>query len=182
MRISRKKRPQKPVIPFYRVNDKIQNPQVRLLDADGKNIGVMPTADALRRAREAEMDLVEINPKAEPPVCQITDFARFKYQKEKEVKRQKTNSRVSEVKGVRLSIRISDHDMGVRVEQAKKFLERGDKLKPEIILRGRENAKADLAFGTIEQFFQQMSAHFPVQFEQAASRQANKVTALISRK
>jgi len=182
MRISRKKRPDKPLIPQYRLNDKITAPEVRVIGPDGNNVGVLPIAQALEIAHAQEMDLVEINPKAEPPVTQILEYSHFKYQKEKEMRKQKINSHVSDLKGIRLSIRISDHDLGIRMLQAKKFLERGDKVKVEMILRDRENAKAGLAFEVITAFFEKLNADIPVRYEQPGTRQGNKVTAIIIRK
>lgn len=179
MRISRKKRPAKSLLPIYYLNDRIRAPEVRVIDVNDNNLGVMKIGDALARARESELDLVEINPKAEPPVCKIVDFAHFKYQKEKEIKKQKARSHVSEVKGVRLSVRISDHDLGIRQAQAENFLNRGDKVKPEIILRGRENARPDLAFAVVERFYQLLLGAMPVKYEQAPAKQANKITAII---
>ena len=121
MRISRKRKPKKPLIPFYRKNDKIDVPEVRLLGMENENIGLMKTSEALDMAREQEVDLVEINPKADPPVCKLIDFAQFKYQKEKEARKQKAKAHVAELKGIRLSIRISSGDMEVRRKQAEKF-------------------------------------------------------------
>ncbi len=181
MRISRKRRPQKPIIPIYYINDRIRAPQVRLLDVAGANLGVMPTTEALAKARALELDLVEINPKAEPPVCQMIEFARFKYQKEKEAKKQKAKAHVSEIKGIRLSVRIGDHDMEVRQAQAENFLDRGDKVKPEIILRGRENARPEMAFEVIANFYQRINQKYPIRYEQEPKRMGNKVGAVIAR-
>ena len=182
MRISRKKRPDKPLIPLYKLNDKITAPEVRVIGPDGNNVGVLPIAEALEMARAQEMDLVEINPKVVPPVTQILEYSHFKYQKEKEMRKQKINSHVSDLKGIRISIRISDHDLGIRMMQAKKFLERGDKVKVEMILRDRENAKAGLAFEVINTFFEKLNADIPVRYEQPGTRQGNKVTAIVIRK
>jgi translation initiation factor IF-3 len=182
MRISRKKRPQKSLIPRYILNDNIKAIEVRILDAEGNNLGVMPTKDALEKAQSEEMDLVEINPKANPPVVQIIDFTHFKYQKEKEVRKQKTNSKVSDIKGVRLSMRIGEHDMNMRLEQAKKFLERGDKVKVEIILRGRERKHTSLANEVILKFFNLLEKDALVKFEQEITRQGSKITAIIVKK
>jgi len=182
MRISRKRRPQKPLIPRYQKNEYIKAPEVRVLDEHGENMGVLSTPEALAKARELEMDLVEINPKAEPPVCQIIEFTRFKYQKEKEAKKQKTKSHVSELKGVRLSLRIGQHDMDIRRKQAEKFLNRGDKVKAEIILRGRERGKVPMAFDVIKKFIADIEETMPLRSEQEPTRQGNKVTAIITKK
>jgi translation initiation factor IF-3 len=182
MRISRRRRKPKPLIPKYRINQKIEAPEVRVLDIEGNNLGVMKTADAIAKAKEEGLDLVEINPKADPPVAKTIDFTRFKYQKEKEVRKQKANSHVSELKGIRLSVRIGDHDMGVRQAQAEKFLNRGDKAKLEIILRGRERGKIPMAFDVIKKFIANIEENIPVRYEQEPAKQGNKVTAIIVKK
>ncbi len=129
MRISRKKRPEKPILPHYNINEQIKSEEVRIINDEGENLGVLKTKEALKLAQEKEVDLVEINPKATPPIAKIVDFSHFKYQKEKEVRKQKANSHVSEMKGIRLSIRIGEHDLEIRRVQAEKFLNRGDKVK-----------------------------------------------------
>ena len=182
MRISRKKRPDSPIIPIYRKNEGIRVPEVRVLGVEGENLGVMPTRDAIELARKDDMDLVEINPKGEPPVCKIIDFTHFKYQKEKEARKQKAKSHESEIKGIRLSVRISDHDLEIRVDQAEKFLGRGDKVKVEITLRGRENAKPSLAFDVIHKFKALLSTKVEVKEEQELSKQGNKVTVTYCKK
>lgn len=182
MRISRKRRPEKPIIPHYNVNASIQVPEVRVIDREGKNIGVMPTAEAIQMAAAQEMDLVEINPKAEPPVTQLIEFTHFKYQREKEARKQKTNAHVSDVKGVRLSARIGEHDMEIRRLQAEKFLERGDKVRAEIILRGREHNRPDLAFGVIKKFLALLEATMPLRVDQEIAKQANKITVVVAKK
>lgn len=182
MRISRKKHPEKLLIPIFRVNERINNPEVRVIGNADQNLGVMPTPDAIHLAREQEMDLVEINPKANPPVCKIIEFSHFKYQKEKEAKKQKAGAHESEIKGVRLSVRIGEHDLQIRVEQSTKFLERGDKVKAEIILRGRENAKPSLAFEVLEKFTAQLKQKFELRVEQPPTKQGNKITVIIARK
>lgn len=182
MRISRKKRPDKPLIPHFRTNQGISSPEVRVIDSEGNNLGVFSVTDALNLAAENESDLVEINPKAEPPVVQIVVFKHFKYQKEKEARKQKAHAHVSEVKGIRLSIRIGAHDLEIRKGQGEKFLERGDKVKVEIILRGAERSKRHLAFEVIQNYFNLLNATIPVKYEQEAAMQGNKVTSLIVRK
>lgn len=182
MRISRKKRPQKSLIPRYNKNQWIKSEEVRVLDAENQNLGVMKTKDAIALAAEKEMDLVEINPKAVPPVAKIIDFGSFKYQKEKEARKQKARTHVSEMKGIRLSMRISDHDMDVRSKQSTKFLDRGDKVKIEIILRGRERAKANIAYDVINKFVKLIEETYQLRYEQPATRQGAKVTAIVAKK
>ncbi len=182
MRISRKKRPEKAIIPHYRTNENIRVPEVRVLDNTGANLGVFTVEKAIEMAYEQGMDLVEINPKSEPPVCKIIEFGHFKYQKEKEIRKQRAGAHESEIKGLRLSIRISDHDLGIRLMQAEKFMERGDKVKPEIILRGRENAKSGIAFDVFKKFYAKLSEKMEIKYEQEPQKQVNKITAIIARK
>ena len=182
MRISRKKRPDKPLIPRYYKNEYIRVPEVRVLGIEGENLGVMKTTDAVKLAKNQEFDLVEINPKAEPPVAKIMNFSQFKYQKEKEVRKQKINSHVSELKGIRLSISIGEGDLKVRQNQAEKFLNRGDKVKTEIILRGRERSKTPMAYEVIRNFTKNIEITMPLRVEQETTRQGNKITTIIVKK
>lgn len=182
MRISRKKRPDKPLIPRYNKNEFITAPEVRVLDLEGNHVGVMKIAEAVKLARDQELDLVEINPKGVPPVAQLIDFVKFKYQKEKEARKMKSNAHVSETKGIRLSVNIGEHDMEIRKNQSIDFLNRGDKVKMEIILRGRENARPDIAFQVLRNFFIMVNSAVEVKYEQDLAKQGNKVTGIIVKK
>lgn len=182
MRISRKKRPQKSLIPEFKRNYQIDADRVLVLDEEGKNIGEMSKEEAVSLAAERELDLVEINPKGNPPVVRIIDFTEFKYQKEKQARKQKINSHVSEIKGIRLSLRISDHDMEIKANQAIKFLDRGDKVKLDLLLRGREAAKQDIAYDTVNRFVAQVAKTMEIREEQPTTRQGQKITAIIAKK
>ncbi|PJA46442.1 translation initiation factor IF-3, partial [Candidatus Uhrbacteria bacterium CG_4_9_14_3_um_filter_36_7] len=133
------------------------------------------------KAEEHGLDLVEVSPKANPPVARLLEYGAFKYQKEKEIRKQRAQSKEVEIKGIRLSVRISEHDMQIRIEQAKKFLERGDKVKPEIILRGREKAYPELAIETVQRFVNQLGATFSLRVEQEIKRQGSSITAIITK-
>lgn len=182
MRISRKKRPQKSLIPEFKRNYQIDADILLVLDDEGNNLGEMTKAQAVAMAQEREMDLVEINPKGNPPVVKIVDFTEFKYQKEKQARKQKIGSHVSEIKGIRISLRISDHDMEVKVTQAKKFLDRGDKVKIDMLLRGREAAKQDIGYETINRFVARLAQNLEIRVEQPATRQGPKITAIVAKK
>lgn len=136
-----------PVVPKrrYRINEQITAEKVRLIDDSEEHVGVVTLQEALERAKAAEMDLIEINPSADPPVCQINDFGRVRYMEEKELRKQKAKQKKVEVKGLRLTVRIGKHDLDVRVKQAKSFLEQNDKVKIEIVMRGRERQHTELA-------------------------------------
>lgn len=182
MRISRKRRYTKPPEQaHYRVNRHITAPEVRVIDEEGKHVGIMPIAAALALAEERGYDLVEISPKEQPPVVRLIAYGQFKYEKEKEARKQKARQKEVEVKGIRLSLRIGEHDLSVRREQAKKFLERGDKVQIEIVLRGRERQHVDLARGIMENFVNALKATLPVAVEQPFSKQGGRLTLLIAK-
>ncbi|MEK7649133.1 MAG: translation initiation factor IF-3 [Patescibacteria group bacterium] len=136
----------------YRINRQITALQVRLIDDQDAHIGVMPLAEALQRATDSECDLVEIQPQADPPVCRLTDFNKLKYSLDREWRKQRAKQKKVEVKCIRLSLRIGEHDLAVRMAQAKKFLEQNDKVKIELALRGRERQLGTLAREIIRQF------------------------------
>lgn len=174
------KKIQKPQF-FYELNERIRAEEVRVIDEEEGHLGVMSREEALKLAREKEMDLIIINPTSAPPTVKITDYGRFKYQKEKELKKQKA-AKITETKGIRLSPRIGKHDLEVRLEQAKKFLEKGDKLKIEIILRGRERQHADVAENLINDFLNKINEEIELKTEQPTKRQGNQVTAIVDKK
>lgn len=165
----------------FRFNEGIAAPEVLVLDAENKNIGVMPTAAAIRLARDNGMDLVEINPKTTPPVAKYMDFGQFRYHQEKEARIAKARQHVVDIKGVRLSLRIGEHDLEIRRTQTIKFLNGGDKVKLEIILRGRENQQGALAVERMKKFVVDVQTLLPLRIEQAVERNANKVTAIIAK-
>lgn len=178
MRISHKRKKEDPK-KIYFFNEGITAPQVLLLGSDNNNLGVMNTAEAIRLAREQEMDLVEINPKIDPPVCKIMNFGQFRYQQEKEMRLRKAHQHVVDTKGVRLSLRIGQHDMDIRKDQTVGFLNDGDKVKVEIMLRGRENQQSAMAFEIVKKFINDVISLVPVRYEQNVERQGNKITAII---
>ncbi|MBU1180265.1 translation initiation factor IF-3 [Patescibacteria group bacterium] len=179
MRISRKKRPTKPTLRF-RYNEGIRTPRLRVVDDEGNFLGEMSTEDALKMAREQEMDLVEIVPKGDLHVAKITDYGRFKYHKEKEDRKQKAQQKKTEVKGIRLSLRIGKHDIDLRVRQAVKFLEEKDKVKIELLLKGREKARPELGREVINNFVKEIEEKTPIKVEQSMSRQGGKFFMIIA--
>jgi translation initiation factor IF-3 len=121
-----------------RVNNFIKVPQVRVILPDGSSAGVMDTRDAMRLAYEQNMDLVEINPKASPPVCKIVNYGKFKYEEKKKQSEAKKNHKVQELKEITFRPTTDENDLNHKVATAKKFLEEGDKVKFTIRFRGRE--------------------------------------------
>lgn len=141
----------------------------------------MGTGKALLLAREQGLDLVEINPITNPPVAKIIDFGQFRYNQEKEARLQKAHQHIVEIKGVRLSLRIGEHDLDIRKNQALKFLNDGNKAKVELQLRGREMAQAGLAIQMVKKFVETINQVTPIRWEQDVEKQGNKVTAIIAK-
>jgi translation initiation factor IF-3 len=127
-----------------RVNERITIRRIRLIDHEGENHAEIETFDALRMAREAGMDLVEVNAKSHPPVCRIMDFGRYKYEQSKKAHESKLKQHRSKLKTVRLRPKTDPHMLEIRVAKAREFLERGDKVQLMILFRGREMAHQEL--------------------------------------
>lgn len=137
---------------FYRLNYFIQAPQVRLLTEDGKQIGVVTKEEALRRGRELGVDVVEIAPNAKPPVVKLIDYKKFKYLEAKKDREEKKKQKNVEIKEVRLRPFIGDHDLEVRLNQARGFLEDGHQLKINLPFRGREITRKEIGFEVVNKF------------------------------
>jgi len=132
------------------VNEDIRVPQVRLIDQNGEMIGVMTARDALLRAYDAGLDLLEISPNAVPPVCKITDYGKFKYEQQKKANEARKKQKVVEIKEVKVRPNIDDHDYDVKMRQMKNFIGEGDKVKVTLRFRGREMAHQDLGIKVLE--------------------------------
>lgn len=121
-----------------RINHRIRVPEVRVIGSDGEMLGVLQTHEALRKAQEQGLDLVEVNPKAEPPVCKILDFGKYKYEEKKKTAEAKRKQTVVEIKEIKLRPKTDDHDIAFKIRAARKFLEAGHKVKFTVRFRGRE--------------------------------------------
>lgn len=142
-----------PISKQLRTNKKIRVPEVRLIDAEGEQLGVKKTEEALRLAEEAGLDLVEVAPKAKPPVCKILDYGKHLYRQSKLERKHKKQQKQGEMKGVRLTFRIDKHDMETKIKQAKKFLEKQCSVKVTLVFRGREAAHVDIAKEKLDFFY-----------------------------
>ncbi|MCR0980695.1 translation initiation factor IF-3 [Roseomonas populi] len=140
-----------------RVNEEIRAPQIRLIDQDGEMVGVMSAREALARAYDVGMDLLEISPNAEPPVCKITDFGKFKYEQQKKANEARKRQKVVEIKEIKVRPNIDDHDYEVKMKQMKSFIEEGDKVKVTLRFRGREMAHQDLGAKVLERIRNEMA-------------------------
>src|SRR5213078_1969108 len=124
--------------PQIRINHRIRVPEVRVVGADGGMLGVMTTEEARRLAQDQGLDLVEVNPKAEPPVCKILDFGKYKYEEKKKAGEAKRKQTVVEIKEIKLRPKTDDHDIAFKTKAARRFLEAGHKVKFTVRFRGRE--------------------------------------------
>jgi len=127
------------------INERIRFPQIRVIGADNSQLGIMTPREALQLAEEKEMDLVLVTDKADPPVCRIIDYGKFKFEQEKKAKEAKKKQHNVEVKEVKMRYKIEKHDYDVRINQAKRFLQDGDKVKATVMFRGREIQHSDMA-------------------------------------
>lgn len=164
---------------FFFINERIRVPEVFVIDENNQALGKMPTSKALTLAQEKELDLIEINPKANPPICKILDFGQFQYQQSRKVQEQKANVKKVDIKGIRLSYKIGQHDLDFRKNQALKFLSKGDKVKIETILRGRERQYQREAMQKIQEFINSLGE---VNVEQPIKKMGNQISCLISQK
>jgi len=151
-----------------------------LIDENGQQVGAVDTREAQYRANQAGLDLVEVSPLSRPPVCKIMDYGSYQYQQEKKERKQRAKQKKIEVKGLRLSLKIGPHDLELRKNQAVKFLKKGDKVKVEMILRGRERAFISRANEIIEQFAESLTEVAVV--EQHLTRQGGRLSMLLGKK
>ena len=133
-----------------RVNDRIRAPEIRLIGAEGENLGVQPPRRAMELAEQAGLDLVEISPNANPPVCKIMDFGKFKYEQQKRESEARKKQKIIEVKEVKFRPNTDHHDYEVKMRNVVRFLENGDKVKVTLRFRGREMAHQNLGRDLLE--------------------------------
>lgn len=136
----------------HRINHEIRIPEIRVIDADGNMLGVMPTKEALRLADDREMDLVEIAPQAKPPVCKIIDYGKFSYEMQKKEKLAKKNQQQQLMKEVRFKWRTDTHDFNFKARHARDFLNEGNKVKASVMFRGREITHHEIGKELLERF------------------------------
>lgn len=139
------------------INEQIRDKEVRLIDHDGTQLGVVTSKEALNMADERKLDLVKISPTAKPPVCKIMDYSKYKFIQSKKEKEARKKQKTIEVKELRLSPNIDKHDIEVKVKKALEFLKNGDKVKITIRFRGRELGHTEVAYGILNNFAEQVS-------------------------
>ena len=141
----------------HQINDEIRDKEVRLIDSDGSQLGIVNTRDALRMASERDLDLVKIAPGAAPPVCKFMDYGKFRFEQSKKEKEAKKHQRIIEIKEIRLSPGIDIHDFTFKRNHARKFLEDGDKVKVSIRFRGREMAHTSIGQSQMLKFAEELA-------------------------
>ncbi|HEY9708110.1 MAG TPA: translation initiation factor IF-3 [Oculatellaceae cyanobacterium] len=162
------------------INERIRFPKIRAIDTDGTQLGIISPQEALRIAEEKELDLVLVSDKADPPVCRIMDYGKYKFELEKKAREQRKKQHTADVKEVKMRYKIEDHDYQVRVNQAVRFLKDGDKVKATITFRGREIQHSDLA----EELLKRMATDLEeiAEVQQAPKREGRNMMMLLSPK
>jgi translation initiation factor IF-3 len=138
------------------INEQIRDKEVRVIGPDGEQIGVMSSKEAYFKAKDAGLDLVKISPNAKPPVCKIVDYGKYRYEQTRRAKEAKKKQRTIETKEIRLSPNIDTNDLNTKVNQTKKFLEKGNKIKVTLRFRGREMAHRDVGKEILDSFYEQL--------------------------
>ena len=134
-----------------RVNEQIRVREVRLIDDEGNQKGIVPTLEALKMAKERDLDLVEVSPNANPPVCKILDFGKYRFEQEKQLRDSKKNQKVLKLKEIRMQPKIGSGDLDTKAKHVQEFLNEGDKVKVTIRFRGRELAHTELGFDVLKE-------------------------------
>ncbi len=149
---------------FIRTNDRIRAREIRVIGDEGEQIGVMPPFEALKLARSKNLDLVEISPTAQPPVCRIMDYGKYLYQQEKKEREAKKHQKTITVKEVKFRINVDDHDYETKKNHVLRFLDEGDKVKATIFFRGREMTRTGLGRQILERLIKDVEPHSIVEF------------------
>lgn len=139
------------------INEQIRDKEIRLIGSEGEQLGIMSAKDAMKLAREAELDLVKIAPNAKPPVCKIIDYGKYRYELARKEKEAKKKQKTIDIKEVRLSPNIDTNDLNTKINQARKFLTKGDKVKVTLRFRGRELAHVNQSKGILDDFAEKLS-------------------------
>lgn len=161
-------------------NNFIRAPKVRLIDQNSQQIGVVELAEALRKAKETGLDLIQVTEKTDPPVCKIANYGKYSYHLEKKERRLRHHTG-GEIKNIRLSFAISQHDIETRAKQTEKFLKEGAKVRVEMILRGREKALGDFAKEKFNKFLTTLKTLIEYKLERELKREPRGFTMIVAR-
>jgi translation initiation factor IF-3 len=146
-----------------RINDQIRVREVRLIDDEGGQLGIVPTMDALKMAKEKELDLVEVSPNANPPVCKILDFGKYRFEMEKKLRDSKKTQKVLKIKEIRMQPKIGIGDLDTKAKHVQEFLDEGDKVKITIRFRGRELAHTELGYDVLQEILKRLASAYVVE-------------------
>lgn len=143
-----------------RINDMIRVREVRLIDDEGNQKGIVPTLEALKMAKEKDLDLVEVSPNANPPVCKILDFGKYRFEQEKKLRESKKNQKVLKLKEIRMQPKIGSGDLDTKAKHVQEFLDEGSKVKVTIRFRGRELAHTELGYDVLQEVLKRLTSVF----------------------
>ena len=163
-----------------KINENVRFPEVRVIDSNGEQLGVMDTKEANRLAEERELDLVLVSETASPPVCRIMDYGKYKFEQEKKARAMKKKQHNADLKEVKMRYKIDEHDYQVRVNQAKRFLKSGDKVKATINFRGREAQHVHLGYELLDRLAKDLGEEAEIQ--QKPKKEGRNMIMLLSPK
>ena len=163
-----------------KTNEQIRFPQIRVIDSDGSQLGVITPREALSIAQEKDLDLVLVSETAKPPVCKIMDYGKYKYERDKKLKEAKKKQHNADVKEVKMRYKIEEHDYNVRVKNAQRFLKSGDKVKATVSFRGREIQHSNLAIALLKRMAADLDEFAEVQ--QAPKREGRNMMMMLAPK
>ena len=150
-----------------RINEQIRVREVRLIDDLGEQKGIVPTIEALRMAKEKDLDLVEVSPNANPPVCKILDYGKYRFEQEKKLRESKKNQKVLKLKEIRMQPKIGPGDLDTKAKHVQEFLEEGNKVKVTIRFRGRELAHTELGYDVLNEVLKRLTSAYVVEKQPA---------------
>jgi translation initiation factor IF-3 len=165
---------------LHQINENIRYPKIRVIDTDGAQLGILTPAEALRLAEEKELDLVLVSDKADPPVCRVMDYGKYKFEQEKKAREAKRKQHTADVKEVKMRYKIEEHDYQVRLKLADRFIKSGDKVKATIMFRGREIQHSNLAEDLLKRMATDLQEIAEVQ--QAPKKEGRSMMMLLSPK
>ena len=163
-----------------RINDMIRVREVRLIDDEGNQKGIVPTLEALKMAKEKDLDLVGVSPNANPPVCKILDFGKYRFEQEKKLRESKKNQKVLKLKEIRMQPKIGSGDLDTKAKHVQEFLDEGSKVKVTIRFRGRELAHTELGYDVLQEVLKRLTSAYVV--EKAPAMDGKTMSMTISAK
>ena len=145
-----------------RINEMIRVREVRLIDDEGNQLGIVATQEALKMAKDRDLDLVEVSPNANPPVCKILDYGKYKFEQEKKLRDSKKNQKVLKLKEIRMQPKIGSGDLDTKAKHIQEFLDEGDKVKVTIRFRGRELAHTELGYDVLNEVLKRLTSAYNI--------------------